>query len=112
MGRNKERSGQHQQGHLAAGHVGAEQQPSEHDTQRQANGARGAGQEKRVGKFGFCISGPFSKSGPAASMRSLLGSGEIQPISYGALESAMVFAKHQLMMTMRKWWGNTRPNPQ
>jgi hypothetical protein len=70
------------------------------------------GQEKRVGKFGFCISGPFSKSGPAASMRSLLGSGEIQPISYGTLESAMVFAKNQMMMKTRKWWGTTRPNTQ
>lgn len=70
------------------------------------------GQEKRVGKFGFCINGPFSKSGPAASLRSLLSSGEIQPISYGALESVMVFAKHQLMMQTRKRWGNTRPNTQ
>jgi hypothetical protein len=70
------------------------------------------GQEKRVGKFGFCISGPFSKSEPAASMRSLLSSGEIQPISYGPLESAMVFVKHQLMMQTRKWRGNTRPNTQ
>jgi hypothetical protein len=65
------------------------------------------GQENRVGNFGFCVRGPFSKSWPAQSIRSLLGPGRSQPISYGALETAMVFARHQIMMQTRKWRSNT-----
>ena len=61
------------------------------------------GQETRVGSFGFYINGSFSKSRPTTSMRSLLGSGNIQPTSYGALESPMVFTKHQLMAQTHKW---------
>ena len=61
------------------------------------------GQENRVGSFGFAISGPFSKSRPTASVRNLLSSGNIQPTSYGALESPVAFTKHQLMMQAKKW---------
>jgi hypothetical protein len=68
------------------------------------------GQENRVGKFGFCARGPFNKSVPAESIRNLLRSGNSEPMSYGALESAFVFARHQLMMQMRKWRSNTRLN--
>jgi hypothetical protein len=68
------------------------------------------GQEKRVGSFGFSISGSFNRSTPTTSMRILLGSGNAQPTSYGALESAMVFTKHQLMMQTRKWRREIRSN--
>jgi hypothetical protein len=61
------------------------------------------GQEARVGSFGFCINGAFSKSRPANSMRNLLGSGNFEPTSYGALESPIVFSKHQLMAQTHKW---------
>jgi hypothetical protein len=68
------------------------------------------GQEKRIGSFGFSISGSFNRSTPTTSMRILLGSGNAQPTSYGALESAMVFTKHQLMMQTRKWRREIRSN--
>jgi hypothetical protein len=68
------------------------------------------GQENRVGSFGFCLKGPLSRSWPAESIRSLLGPGKNQPISYGALETAVVFARNQLMMQTRKWRSNTRLN--
>ena len=61
------------------------------------------GQENRVGSFGFSISGPFNRSRPSASMRNLLGSEDIQPTSYGALESPVAFTRHQLMMQAKKW---------
>ncbi len=61
------------------------------------------GQETRVGRFGFYIDGRISRSRPATSMRGLLRSDNLQPTSYGALESAIVFTKHQLMMQIRKW---------
>jgi hypothetical protein len=62
-----------------------------------------SGQERRVGSFGFSIDGPFDKTRPAASMRKLLGSGYLQPTSYGALESPVTFTKHQLAMQVQKW---------
>jgi len=68
------------------------------------------GQETRVGSFGFHINGPFNKSRPTTSMRSLLSSGSIQPTSYGALESPMVFIKHQLKMQTQKWRRKIRSN--
>lgn len=61
------------------------------------------GQENRVGSFGFSISGAFNRSKPTASIRNLLGSENIQPISFGALECPVAFTKHQLTMQAQKW---------
>jgi hypothetical protein len=68
------------------------------------------GQENRVGNFGFSISGPFDRSRPTRSMRCLLRSDDVEPTSYGALESPIVFTKHQLMMQAWKWRRESRPN--
>lgn len=62
-----------------------------------------AGQETRVGRFGFCINGTLGKSRPAANMRELLHAGNVPAVSYGALEPPVIFVKHQLMMQTRKW---------
>lgn len=62
-----------------------------------------AGQETRVGEFGFCINGTFDNSKPATSMRELLHADHVPAVSYGALESPVLFVKHQLMMQTRKW---------
>ena len=62
-----------------------------------------AGQETRVGGFGFYINGAFDKSKPAASMRDLLHAHNVPAVSYGVLESPVLFVKHQLMMQTRKW---------
>jgi hypothetical protein len=69
------------------------------------------GQENRVGSFGFSISGPFNRSGPTASMRNLLASGNIQPTPYGVLETPMVFAKNQLKMQVRKLQRQMKSDP-
>ena len=60
------------------------------------------GQESRVGEFGFCINGTLSKSTPATSMRDLLHADNVPAVSYGDLESPVLFVKHQLMMQVRK----------
>lgn len=67
------------------------------------------GQENRVGSFGFSIRGAFDKSSPTASIRRLLRSDNVRPTSYGALESPTVFARHQLLIQMRKWRREIRP---
>jgi hypothetical protein len=67
------------------------------------------GEENRIGSFGFCVRGPFERSGPAESIRTLLSSGESQPISYGELENTLVFARHQLKMQIRKRRTTKRP---
>lgn len=68
-----------------------------------------SGQECRVGSFGFSINGPFDRMRPTASMRKLLGSGNLRPTSYGALESPITFAKHQLAMQAQKWQRRNGP---
>jgi hypothetical protein len=61
------------------------------------------GHEKRIGRFGFSINGPFNRTRPAASMRKLLATNDLQPASYGALESPIAFARNQLAMQAQKW---------
>ena len=71
-----------------------------------------AGQEKRIGRFGFLVHGDFDPSRPAFSIRQLLHQLEVRPIPYGRLERIMPFVRHQVLLQCRKrgWIGAGVPS--
>jgi len=59
-------------------------------------------QAERPGSYGFAVNGPLDPARPAASLKSLLRSPQIQPVPFGEGERLLPFVRHQLAMQIRK----------